>query len=1142
MQTYSNIDNNLSINFVWFSKDGKSKIMSNHQQFFIKQLQNILLLFCLVFTQKSNAQTYMETFGQNRVQLRKYNWNIFETEHLKVYHYDAAGRQLARFVAEQAENDIKIIEQKISDQFPERFSIILYNNYDEYLQTNVGKKYESQIQDIPAGTVDLVGDKLVVYFTGEHKDLRKQLRSGMSRVVMQKMLFGENFRDMVKNAVTMNLPTWTVNGYIDYLVDGWDAPTETAWKNILLANWKTDFYKLTELAPDLSGKAFWNFTSQKYGQQTVQNLLYAMQIKNSLNNGIKMTLGMKMNDAFDSLIQFYKLNYVEDSKIQELPENVNQEILSLDLTKKNSINKNFVVSPKGNSLAYVSWKNGRFDIVLNYLNGQQAERILLSGGELDYNEKPDPNYPILAWSQNGYKLAIVYKKKFQTRIRTYNSIKGQIKDVVIPKNRFERILSMCFLEDEESLVLSAIKKSKTDLYEFRLKGNKVIPITNDLWDDEQPSFVVGGDRKGILFLSNRPKPNINVPISVNELPTSNKNIFFFDYKTRSTKLLSITSFKSGNISNPIQYGQKNFAFLCDSNGVTNQYVVNFLRTHDNQDSCVSYPVTNYTQSILNHQYSVALKKVYEVVPMGKRIKVFQKSVRIPADTNDVEKKLTNSRLLQPEKFLFQKSKLLNNNTTDFNKSNDVNIAVSNLQTGNYFQTEYEDELTSTVVDTAILENQVEKEEEKNIVLDDVVVDSVLVDSMYIKMKAQKYRHSFKPDFFSVKLDNSILFNKYQPSDALGNLPAAQSMGGMLSISLNDALENHRFTGGYRLPINFQGSTYFFQYENFKNRIDWNIMFVRTQNTLGYDVAYADSTGQVVLVNNQIGKVVSSLLQGGISYPLDRRRSVKVTSAFRQDRLTFQARDTLSLVYEMKDQNKYWNMTRAEFVFDNSSSPTLNIRYGLRYKFFGEYFYKLSQNNGGFFNFGTDIRSYQKIKKHFILATRLAYAHSIGNYKVNYMLGGVDNWLMSSTNSIPPPSAETYAFQTLATNLRGYEQNSRNGNSYAVFNGELRLPIASTFFRRPVRSSFLSNFQLIGFLDIGNAWSGFLPSSPENSQGYTYQNNWVTVKFPPPNQGMAIGFGSGIRTMFLGYFVRLDAGWNIEGKTTPLWHFSIGTDF
>src|SRR5690606_29901101 len=108
---------------------------------------------------------------------------------------------LARFIAEQAEQDIAVVEQKLGGQFPKRFKIILYNSYDEYRQTNVGRKNDSQLQDVPAGTVDLAGDRLVVYFTGVHTDLRRQLRSGMSRVIMQRMLFGENFREMVKNAV-----------------------------------------------------------------------------------------------------------------------------------------------------------------------------------------------------------------------------------------------------------------------------------------------------------------------------------------------------------------------------------------------------------------------------------------------------------------------------------------------------------------------------------------------------------------------------------------------------------------------------------------------------------------------------------------------------------------------------------------------------------------------------------------------------------------------------------------------------------------------------------------------------------------------------------------------------------------------------
>src|SRR6185437_11783540 len=84
-----------------------------------------------------SGQSYVEQFGQNRIQYRKFDWKYFDTKHFRVYHYDRAGRGLGRYVAEEAENDISVIEKKMGGQFPKRFSIILYNSYDEYLQTNV---------------------------------------------------------------------------------------------------------------------------------------------------------------------------------------------------------------------------------------------------------------------------------------------------------------------------------------------------------------------------------------------------------------------------------------------------------------------------------------------------------------------------------------------------------------------------------------------------------------------------------------------------------------------------------------------------------------------------------------------------------------------------------------------------------------------------------------------------------------------------------------------------------------------------------------------------------------------------------------------------------------------------------------------
>ena len=139
----------------------------------------------------------------------------------------------------------------------------------------------------------------------------------------------------------------------------------------------------------------------------------------------------------------------------------------------------------------------------------------------------------------------MFKRGNQTRLRIYNSQKGKVENYVIPKNRFDRILGMAFMEDDNKMVFSAIKKSQTDLYSFTIKGSKMSNITDDAWDDVAPVFISGGSRTGILFLSNRPKPSLNVTLGVNELPTGPMNVFFYNTKTMHTELLQCSNIKSG---------------------------------------------------------------------------------------------------------------------------------------------------------------------------------------------------------------------------------------------------------------------------------------------------------------------------------------------------------------------------------------------------------------------------------------------------------------------------------------------------------------------------------------------------------------------------------------------------------------------
>ena len=182
----------------------------------------------------------------------------------------------------------------------------------------------------------------------------------------------------------------------------------------------------------------------------------------------------------------------------------------------------------------------------------------------------------------------------------------------------------------------------------------------------------------------------------------------------------------------------------------------------------------------------------------------------------------------------------------------------------------------------------------------------------------------------------------------------------------------------------------------------------------------------------------------------------------------------------------------------------------------------------------------------ILALRFAASTSIGERKLIYYMGGEDNWLFPAFNvSTPIAFDQHYAFQTLATNMRGFVQNIRNGNSFALVNAEIRLPVIRYFYDRPIRSDFLNNFQMVAFADAGTAWTGISPWSEENQLFINYINsNPMFIKVQLVKDPIVEGFGGGLRSRILGYFLRADLAWGIEdGRVRkPVFYLSLSLDF
>lgn len=1101
-----------------------------------------IILSCIMLLQfsiSSSAQSYLETFGQNRIQYRKFDWKVFETTHFRVYHYDRAGKDLARYVAEQAENDISAFEKNTSANLNDKYNIIVYNNYDEYRQSNVGRKNDAlQFRSTQSGTVDMPEDKFVVYFTGIHTELRAQIRDGVSNIILQTKMKGGSLQSMTLNSAKLNIPEWVQNGYVQYASNGWDEQTDKAWKGMIEANPKKKFYDFTEMNEGtLAGQAFWKYIAERYGKKEPKELLIKMKSKGNMNKALLNKYQMNVVKVFDSCLAFYKDAFNRDAADKELRD-IKTAVVKIKVPKDNTIIRNIRVSPRGADVAYVKWKEGEFKVCLKHTVGEQEESVILEGGEKNYNEPEDPNYPLMAWSNTGYKLAILYKKGSGMRLRIYDATRSNISTFVVPNNRFDRALGMAIDEDNNGIILSAIRKSQTDLYYFATKGAKMRNLTNDVWDDVQPAFVTGGRKRGIMFLSNRPKANMNVASEVNELPTGPMNVYFYDTKTKSPLLFQCSNTALGtNISQPVQYGPDNFAYITDAKGVRNKYVVVFGRDKNNRDSAYWTAATNLSHSLNSQQYNPAGNLVAEVIQQEGFFNVYIKPLQIPNIdfpspivkpallVEDENQKMGIS--LMPEEKKKTRKRISNTNQN-------ANVKSVPFKSGNTFQSEFSS-------------NQPSEEQQKTVVVEDVSneADTAQIkqpDSSFIKMKSLPYRVGFKPNDFSVSLDNSLLFSRYQSASQNGNQYANPSTGGLITMSLDDIMENYRFVGGFRLPFGSTGSTYFVQFENARRRLDWNVALLRSANSQEYNLVFTDSIGTPLFNTLGIGKTVTTLVQGTASYPLDRMRSLRMQLGLRQDLLNFKAIDTFTLI--VAPNRKYWTMSRVEYVYDNTKSIMTNIMNGTRYKIFGEYMHQMNGNLGGVYNVGFDFRTYQKLYKNLIWAFRVSAAHSGGQQKILYFLGGVDNWLIPQQASpATPVNQESYGFQTLANTLRGYKQNARNGNSFALCSSELRCPILTTFIRRPIQSKILRSLQMLAFVDAGLAWNGLIPNDKNMSKNYVLGRSPVTVTVQAPNtQGIAMGYGLGMRMAISGYQLRVDAAWNREGIKTPIIYWSIGTDF
>lgn len=1089
----------------------------------------LLCLFCFWLTTGVRAQSGIETeFGKNRVQHHDDfdDWYMYETQNFVTYWYGKA-RNVGQLALSMAEYDFKSIESILEHKLNDKIELICYTDLSDLKQSNIGID-EVFISQNNRTTV--LGNKVFVYFDGDHNHLRKQIREGIGEVYLNAMIYGSGLSGLVQKSIQLKIPDWFKEGLIAYLGEEWSVKTDNEFRDLLqTVSSKKKFETLARDHPRLMGYAFWNYLTREYGKSNVSNILYLARINRNIKSSFLYILGIPFEQIASSTLDYFRKNYQDDKNAFKSFHP--QQALAIKNKKRLPVHS-VRVSPDGNLLAYAVNNRGRYKVYVQSFRSGKPRKVL-SGGVKNNVQETDYTIPVFAWHPNNRELALVTEKHDTWMLYRIDVESGDLsKDKISPE--YQRIYQVDWMDDK-TLLLNASTDALSDLYLYLPLTRESKRLTQDFYDDLNASYGTLFGQKGILFKSNRALDTLfTMPVDT-LMPIQPFNLYFYPYEVsgdqQSKKLIRLTQNQFYDLDLPSISGPDQISFLQDDQGVKQRktiklnaqgQVLQTLSTHGDHDYL---------------SYHAADQVGAGVIKNGKYYQLYKDAVN---KTDTIDASLTTYRYHQVKEKKIYSSHLIYNSPGEISSP----APASPKKEISLFQSEFPDPAGIITDQQKANETQIADIQNKLDSTEFHPLKTEIPDKFqFTRMIASRLK--FKLDDMVTTMDNGLLFgglNSYAGQKRGFEYPPA---GFLIKAQIKDIFEDYVMEGGVRIPTNFNGTEYFLTFDNNKQRIDKRLAIYRQTRYVTEDLS-------TILSQRIRNKTMIAIYQW--KYPFDTYQSARLATTLRFDRSTVLATDPASLDQIASSTQRLG--LRGEYVYDNTTPIDINRFTGTRGKIYGEVIkkmqiqvvddWKLDLAKGFMTVLGFDARHYLGLDRKSILAFRLSGATSFGSERILFFLGGVDNWLTPQYDEDTPiPNDNNYAYNALGTNLRGFKQNIRNGASYVLFNTELRVPIVQYLVNRELRSVFLRNLQVVAFADAGTAWFGKNPfdqNSPLNTTSVS--NPKVTIDLVYARDPLVFGYGTGVRMSLMGYQLKVDYAWGIETREIlkPRFYISLGSDF
>ena len=250
------------------------------------------------------------TFGKNRVQYEDRFWSFYKFKSFDTYFY-LGGKELAVFTGRTATKDLEDIEKLLDYKLDGRLQFVIYDKLSDAKETNIGLASIDETQNNIGGVTKVVGNKILLYFTGDHEKLHQQIRAGIARVLIEQIMYGGNIKERIQNSALLVLPDWYVNGLISYISRRWDVEIDNRVRDGIVTKKFLKFNHLTGLDALYAGHSIWKYIVDTYGETSISNLLYMTRINRNIESGFLFVIGASVKTLALSWQDYMETKYAD---------------------------------------------------------------------------------------------------------------------------------------------------------------------------------------------------------------------------------------------------------------------------------------------------------------------------------------------------------------------------------------------------------------------------------------------------------------------------------------------------------------------------------------------------------------------------------------------------------------------------------------------------------------------------------------------------------------------------------------------------------------------------------------------------------------------------------------------------------------